>query len=90
MVDKELIYRDDVLQILSRKNAAWMGYQWVSELPAVDAVPVVRCRECVHRDPEDKKCDSGELERAGCIFPVDDDYFCKWGKRREEEHNAAD
>lgn len=56
---------------------------WLDKLEA-DAVPVVRCRECIHRDPEDHKCDSGQLERAGCVFPVDDDYFCKYGQRRED------
>ncbi len=55
----------------------------VDEAPTVDAVPVVRCRECRHRDPEDHKCESGEMERQGCPFPVDDDYFCKYGARRE-------
>lgn len=49
---------------------------------AADVVPVVRCEDCVHRDPEDHKCDSGQLERAGCIFPVDDNYFCAHGKRK--------
>lgn len=36
------------------------------------------CKTCRHRDPEDKKCDCGALERAGCPFPVSDDYFCKF------------
>lgn len=36
------------------------------------------CRTCRHRDPEDKKCDCGGLERQGCPFPVSDDYFCKF------------
>lgn len=40
--------------------------------------PQRECRTCRHRDPEDKKCDCGELERAGCLFPVSDDYFCKF------------
>ena len=44
---------------------------------------VVRCKDCRHRDPEDHKCDSGQLERAGCIFPVDDDYFCAYGARMD-------
>ena len=43
--------------------------------------PLVRCKNCRHRDPEDHKCDSGQLERAGCVFPVDDDYFCAYGER---------
>lgn len=51
----------------------------------VDAVrPVVLCKDCRHRDPEDHKCDCGQLERAGCVFPVDDDYFCADGEKREE------
>lgn len=36
------------------------------------------CRTCIHRDPEDKRCDCGGLERQGCLFPVSDDYFCKF------------
>ena len=43
---------------------------------------VVRCRDCRHRDPEDHKCDCGEMERQGCPFLVDDDYFCKYGERK--------
>lgn len=56
------------------------------DAPRVDAVPVVRCKDCKHRDPEDHKCDCGALERAGCMFPVADDYFCSCGERRENAH----
>ena len=49
---------------------------------SVTMTPLVRCKDCRHRDPEDKKCDSGALERAGCLFPVDDDYFCADGERK--------
>ena len=44
---------------------------------------LVRCKECRHRDPEDRKCDCGGMERQGCPFPVDDDYFCAYGEMRE-------
>lgn len=44
-------------------------------------IDIVTCGECKHRDPEDKKCDCGMFERQGCIFPVADDYFCKYGER---------
>lgn len=40
--------------------------------------PQDECRTCIHRDPEDKRCDCGGLERQGCLFPVSDDYFCKF------------
>ena len=53
----------------------------IANLPAADVRPVVRCKDCRHRDPEDHKCDSGETERQGCPFKVADDYFCAYGER---------
>ena len=43
--------------------------------------PLVRCKDCRHRDPEDHKCDCGGMERQGCPFKVADDYFCAYGER---------
>lgn len=60
----------------------------VDDEPTVDAVPVVRCKDCVHRDPEDKGCDCGSLARQGCLFPVDDNYFCGYGERKDGGINA--
>lgn len=69
----------------------WTGYALsatevaiaVEQAPTINCMPIVRCKDCKYRDPEDYKCDSGALERAGCVFPVADDYFCACGKRRE-------
>lgn len=54
----------------------------LEQVPAADVEPIVRCKDCKHRDPENKHCDSGGLERAGNIFPVSDDYFCAYGEKR--------
>ena len=66
-------------------NVAWMSLEYaisaLRRIPAADVRPVVLCNDCRHRDPEDHKCDCGQLERAGCAFPVDDDYFCAYGER---------
>lgn len=51
-------------------------------------IEIVQCKDCKHRDPEDKKCDCGMFERQGCIFPVADDYFCKYGERRKDVNNT--
>ncbi len=59
-----------------------MGVLIITE--GISEIDLVRCGECKHRDPEDKKCDCGMFERQGCIFPVADDYFCKYGERRAE------
>jgi len=46
---------------------------------------IVRCKDCKHRDPEDHRCDCGGHEWVkGKIIPVNDDWFCADGKRREE------
>ena len=53
----------------------WDGIeQAIDESPTIDAVPVVRCKDCKHRDPEDKKCDCGhDIEWQ---LPRQDDWFC--------------
>lgn len=52
--------------------------------PAVDAVPVVRCKDCKHyRYDED-------FERTACdifIMGTDSEHFCSYGERKD---NATD
>lgn len=47
-------------------------------IEALEERPQGECKTCRHRDPEDKKCDCGGMERQGCLFPVSDNYFCKF------------
>lgn len=42
-----------------------------------NGIPLGECRTCKRRDPEDKKCDCGAMERQ-FNFPVSDNYFCKY------------
>lgn len=51
--------------------------------------PQGECRTCRHRDPEDKKCDCGGLERQGCPFPVSDNYFCKFYEKGGAENDIT-
>ena len=44
------------------------------------AVEVVRCKDCKHRDPEDKRCDCGCWHNP---FTTNDNDFCSYGERRE-------
>lgn len=94
MAEKEYIEREaTVLRILEKGQASRrykLGDIWeldfdeireaIAGIPAADVRPVVLCRDCRHRDPEDHKCDCGQFERAGCVFPVDDNYFCAYGE----------
>lgn len=59
--------------------------QALKEQPTVDAVPVVRCRECAHYETAGFKdgygwCKARVVDSTG----VYDDYFCADGERRTE------
>ena len=53
----------------------------VDAAPTIDAVPVVRCRECIHRDgtPGQPNILCGQMH---------DDDFCSYGQRKEDEHET--
>lgn len=52
----------------------------VETAETADVVQVVRCKDCIHRDPEDKKCDCS-FQAKGGIFPMDDNAFCSYGEK---------
>lgn len=55
----------------------------VKAMAVSDLQPVVRCKDCKHRDPEDKRCD----HYMGTQIPFSraDDDFCSYGERKEAE-----
>lgn len=93
----DLIRRSDVLEALGDRPENWTDSDeeiqacadWdafhgiVTRLPAVDAVEVVRCRECKYcqiADPYEAWCYGGLPAQ---LTRLDED-FCSRGKRREE------
>ena len=54
---------------------------FISNTPTIDAVPVVRCRECNHCDPENYHCD----HHMGTVAPLKrkPDDFCSYGERKD-------
>ena len=56
----------------------------IANAPTVDAVPVVRCKDCKWFEPEDEDGD------CWCYYDSDitfRDGYCSWGKRRKDEIN---
>lgn len=77
----ELIDRQAAIEVVKESHeCGWYLLETIShieELPTVDAVEVVRCKECKHFDSEDD-----------CDCPMDvrySDFFCKMGERRTDE-----
>lgn len=52
---------------------------YVDDMPTVDAVEVVRCKDCIHR-MEDGMCEYKDYR----VAVQDDNDFCSWGERRED------
>ena len=67
-------------------DAASMAQRVIDRQPTIDAVPVVRCRECKHCDPENYHCDH-PLGTAAPLRRKPDD-FCSYGKRKEGADNG--
>ena len=52
---------------------------YIDSEPAADVAPVVHCKDCKHRDPEDKRCDCGCWHNP---FTTNDNDFCNYGERK--------
>ena len=58
----------------------------LDRMPTIDAVSVVRCRECKHCDPENHHCDH-HMGTAAPLRRKPDD-FCSYGKRKDGDGNS--
>ena len=87
----DLIRRSDVIAKLKEENerghlAPWVGkdvYSAVRAIPAVDAVEVVRCRECKFFDKGQNDAESWEwcnIWERDC----ESECYCRYGQRRED------
>ena len=59
----------------------------IDEQPTVDAVEVVRCKDCRYYMRSDELCEmiAARLHLYECGKQWNEDSFCCWGKRRGEE-----
>ena len=88
--EKRLIDADRAMEIVRNQGIAHPNAYHLTnyamlilrEAPTVDAVPVVRCRECKYCDPENHHCD----HHMGTVAPLrrEPDDFCSYGERKED------
>ena len=55
----------------------------LQEAPTVDAVEIVRCKDCKHYEIHKPKV-LENCERNGYIIPMKPDDFCSYGERKNE------
>ena len=62
--------------------------EWLNNAQTIDAVPVVRCRECKHRGTDDCIFHiKGEPADEELLLKLDND-FCSYGERKEGADNG--
>ena len=80
-MNDDLISRSAFLKRMMRTARYFYVKFDIMEEPAVDAVEVVRCKDCKHCDPENYHCDHPMGTAAPLRRKPDD--FCSYGKRKE-------
>ena len=88
----ELIRRKDALNALNLVNAPFLpmntnehiAYVYaLKNLPSVDAVEVLRCKDCKYFDGE--CCDRYADETLGYLHSTQPNFFCAVGERRTDD-----
>ena len=71
-------------------NAAALAQRAIDRMPTIDAVPVVRCRECRHGLPcgPDVSCYHPEYELCEGVVSHDPEFFCAYGERKDGDGNG--
>lgn len=63
----------------------------LEDAPTIDAVPVVRCRECSKKDknicPLVLVQFDRNMKQVLVQKPVPDDFFCSYGQRKDDAHD---
>lgn len=92
---KRLIDADRALEIVHEQGIAHPNVYYLTnyamailqEAPTVDAVEVVRCRDCIKRYDTDE-CPMCFLNRGLYVECTKDDGFCDLGERKDGDGNG--
>ena len=80
MADVVIIYDKDneLMQVYAVREYTKRQKAFLDKFPTIDAVPVVRCKDCKHR-----------FNDSWCEYADDDDnFYCARGERKEGADNG--
>ena len=93
--EKHLIYKEDLLDSVLDHFGCDLAYlgedlqfcqEAIDMAPAVDAVEVVRCKDCKHwRNSGNNIFGSDYGTCVECLMDTQQEHFCSYGERREGE-----
>ena len=91
-MEANLIDRDVAEDYFGCSDWEILAKETLREVPLVDAVPVVRCRECkFYREFRTKRYNQlmrlcYRMGKRDMEYPVKPDDFCSYGQRKEADH----
>ena len=80
MADVVIIYDkgNELMQVYAVREYTKRQKAFLDKFPTIDAVPVVRCKDCKHR-----------FKDSWCEYADDDDnFYCARGERKEGADNG--
>ena len=86
-----LIDADALIALIKKriKNSMIIGWlcSIIRDAPTIDAVPVVRCKDCIRRYDTDE-CPMCFLIEGKCYEYTNENGFCNRGERKEGDDNG--
>lgn len=79
-------YRDKICRAAQRCDFESFCNEYINTMPTIDAVPVIRCKDCIHCADDwngNQPTFTCELGRAGESVQPND--YCSYAERRGEE-----
>lgn len=80
LIDADKIPFVETNLIQTSEKIVWVGKAVIDNLPTIDAVPVVRCKDCKYFEFGDY-CAEDKMEHSHCR----ENDFCSYGERREND-----
>ena len=80
LIDADALIETIGIRLYSGAVMEFVSVEDIAKQPTVDAVPVIRCKDCKHWACDDSESYCDELG----IFNTDMNSYCSYAKRKEE------
>lgn len=93
--DKDDLFAEGIERTLDFAAGIEYAMEIIGNIKAVDAVPVIRCKDCKysrelnHEDPKERQFIEGCVWCMNWEYGVFPDDYCSNAKRREDENNGT-
>ena len=86
--EKRLIDDNDIYSLFDQSGIARLHVADIDTIPRVDAVEVVRCRDCKNWNFETGLCNLHSNFSKSVLHFFDESDFCSYGERKDGDGNG--